>query len=238
MPSYISYKNNLIATLDANNDNIESWITVNGNHIPIMKGQSKEEAVKNFLAKKSDKESSVRSNKPESVGTAAKRVVKQTEENRKTYKEATNTRKLENGGFTKEEPDDMDARKKSIAWEIGVSVDPKQIPDASVAILENIYGYTSKELYDDLTKSGMHQDTAARFASVAFPFEPDKDVLKKLVKHPKWNRVKHRLDYHGINEFILMDIVDSGKYGINDIIDALQSSSHAKINKMRKAVKK
>lgn len=36
---------------------IKKWITVNGNHIPIYDGQSKEEAVKNFMDKKSDKKS-------------------------------------------------------------------------------------------------------------------------------------------------------------------------------------
>ena len=30
-------------------DNIETWITVKGNHIPIKKGQSKEDAINNFL---------------------------------------------------------------------------------------------------------------------------------------------------------------------------------------------
>lgn len=86
MPSYLSYLNHI---MDAKDDNIESWITVNGNHIPIMKGQSKEEAVKNFIAKKGDKESSVRANKPEHISKAANKVVKQTGENRKIYKEAT-----------------------------------------------------------------------------------------------------------------------------------------------------
>ena len=49
MPSYVSYKNKLKAILDADDTEIESWITVRGNHIPIMKGQSKEEAVKSFI---------------------------------------------------------------------------------------------------------------------------------------------------------------------------------------------
>lgn len=88
MPSYLSYKNNVKVVMDADDDNIESWITVRGNHIPIMKGESKEEAVKNFLAKKSDKEMSQRSNKPEHISKAANKVVKQTAENRKVYKEA------------------------------------------------------------------------------------------------------------------------------------------------------
>lgn len=82
------------ATFDADDDNIESWITVRGNHIPIKKGESKEEAVKNFIASKSDKESSVRANKPESIGNAAQKVVSQVSNNREIYKEH---KKQENG---------------------------------------------------------------------------------------------------------------------------------------------
>lgn len=51
MPSFLQYKRHL-AVLDADDSNIEAWITVKGNHIPIMKGQSKEEAVKSFIEKK------------------------------------------------------------------------------------------------------------------------------------------------------------------------------------------
>lgn len=51
MPSYLSYMRQM-AVMDADDDNIESWITVRGNHIPIMKGQSKEDAVKSFIAGK------------------------------------------------------------------------------------------------------------------------------------------------------------------------------------------
>lgn len=51
MPSYLQYKRQL-AVLDVADDDIESWITVKGNHIPIKKGQSKEEAVSNFMERK------------------------------------------------------------------------------------------------------------------------------------------------------------------------------------------
>lgn len=51
MPSYTQYKRQM-AVMDADDANIETWITVKGNHIPIMKGQSKEEAVQSFLEKK------------------------------------------------------------------------------------------------------------------------------------------------------------------------------------------
>jgi hypothetical protein len=50
MTSYLRYKKELRTVQDA--DDIESWITVRGNHIPIKKGQSKEDAVKSFLKSK------------------------------------------------------------------------------------------------------------------------------------------------------------------------------------------
>jgi len=56
MPSYVQYKK-MMAVLDEDSD-IESWITVNGNHIPIRKGQTKEEAVKSFVEKKQGKSGS------------------------------------------------------------------------------------------------------------------------------------------------------------------------------------
>ena len=75
-----------MAVMDAKGE-VESWITVNGNHIPIMKGQSKEDAVKSFIASKSDKASAKRESKPTSVGKATSKVVEQTKKNQETYKE-------------------------------------------------------------------------------------------------------------------------------------------------------
>ena len=49
MPSYSSYKRQM-SVLDKDDD--ITWITVKGNHIPIKKGQSKEDAVKEFLESK------------------------------------------------------------------------------------------------------------------------------------------------------------------------------------------
>lgn len=87
MPSYTQYMRQM-AVMDANDDDIESWITVKGNHIPIKKGQSKEDAVKEFISKKSDKEFSKRAEKPQSIGEATKKVVSQVKENREINKEA------------------------------------------------------------------------------------------------------------------------------------------------------
>ena len=86
MPSYLSYKAKM-AALDAKDDDVKEWITVNGNHIPIIKGQSKEDAVKSFIASKSDKTSAKRESKPTSAGEATKKVVEQTKKNQEIYKE-------------------------------------------------------------------------------------------------------------------------------------------------------
>lgn len=85
MPSYTQYMRQM-AVMDASDDDIESWITVKGNHIPIKKGQSKEDAVKEFISKKSDKEFSKRAEKPQSIGEATKKVVSQVKENREINK--------------------------------------------------------------------------------------------------------------------------------------------------------
>lgn len=71
MPSYSSYKRQM-SVLD---DEDITWITVNGNHIPVKKGQSKGDAVKEFLeskksdgAKKSEK-TETKSEKPKEKST-------------------------------------------------------------------------------------------------------------------------------------------------------------------------
>ena len=53
MPNYLQYKK-MMAVFDYDDSDIESWITVKGNHIPIRKGQTKEEAVKSFIDRKKD----------------------------------------------------------------------------------------------------------------------------------------------------------------------------------------
>lgn len=44
MPSYLSYMRQV---MDA--DEEITWITVKGNHIPIKKGENKEDAIKSFF---------------------------------------------------------------------------------------------------------------------------------------------------------------------------------------------
>lgn len=84
MPSYLVYKRQL-SVLDA--DDIE-WITVRGNHIPIKKGQSKEDAVKSFLESKggsSKTESKPESSKSEKQGSLKEKMQKIIQRNGKVY---------------------------------------------------------------------------------------------------------------------------------------------------------
>lgn len=70
MPSYTQYLRQM-AVLDAKDDDIESWITVKGNHIPIRKGQSKEDAVKSFIEKKEGRKTAYKESRA-NFRTAAK----------------------------------------------------------------------------------------------------------------------------------------------------------------------
>ena len=53
----------------------------------------------------------------------------------------------------------------------------------------------------------------------------------------EWGRAKHRMDFHGVSQYTIKDIIDSGKYEAGDIIEALESNSHDKIDEMRKSLK-
>lgn len=134
MPSYTQYMRQM-AVMDANDDDIESWITVKGNHIPIKKGQSKEDAVKEFISKKSDKEFSKRAEKPQSIGEATKKVVSQVKENREINKAAK-----------KEYPADLEKRASAIGLKPGVKV---QFADGTI---KEVVGVRSDLV--DLKKDG------------------------------------------------------------------------------------
>ena len=45
------------------------------------------------------------------------------------------------------------------------------------------------------------------------------------------------MDFHGVSQYTIKDIIDSGKYEAGDIIEALESNSHDKIDEMRKSLK-
>jgi Zn-dependent M32 family carboxypeptidase len=53
-----------------------------------------------------------------------------------------------------------------------------------------------------------------------------------------WRKAKNKMDYHGIGYGSIETIIESGKYAPEDIIEALESPYHDKIDSMRKDAEK
>lgn len=68
MPSYLSYLNQM-AVVDADDD--IQWITVRGNHIPIKKGENKEDAIKSFFESKGKESKETTQKSPEKSGNGS-----------------------------------------------------------------------------------------------------------------------------------------------------------------------
>ena len=64
------------------------------------------------------------------------------------------------------------------------------------------------------------------------------DAFDEANLHFKWQKAKDRMSYHGIDEFTVKDIINSGQYEPEEIIDALNSSNHHKIDAMTDSIKK
>lgn len=159
MTSYKQYKRQM-AIMDADDTDIESWITVRGNHIPIKKGQSKEEAVKSFIESKNDKELSGRSNKPQTVGEATKKVVSQTKENKAIREESKKSE-------SKYDPEFEIVRKNALAN-------------------SNVYGgrYTQKskaEAYKEYKNDTASKENTKRDVKNTFLSNPN--TLKEFANH-------------------------------------------------------
>lgn len=69
MPSYMSYKRQM-GVVDADDD--IQWITVKGNHIPIKKGESKEDAINAFFESKGKGKNSPEKSQSKSSGSGSK----------------------------------------------------------------------------------------------------------------------------------------------------------------------
>ena len=83
MPSYLSYMRQV---MDA--DEEITWITVKGNHIPIKKGENKEDAIKSFFeSKKSGEKSSQTSESKQSKATTPEKAKSASGVNSKPYKD-------------------------------------------------------------------------------------------------------------------------------------------------------
>lgn len=133
MPSYMSYLRQM-KVLDAKEDEVQ-WITVKGNHIPIKKGQSKEDAVKSFFESKGKSSGSKSESKKEAKVSNIESMIN-AHADRKAYK-------------TWEEEENFVA--KELEKE-GYSVSKARVREA----MKNVYGeeYTESKKVDNSQKKG------------------------------------------------------------------------------------
>ena len=102
---------------------------------------------------------------------------------------------------------------------------------------EDVYGKDSKqakrarELWGekDTPKKAPKEQPADKWVDDAF----DEANL-----HFKWQKAKQGMGYHGVDQHDIKDIINSGKYEPEEIIDALNSRYHDKIDAMKDSVKK
>ena len=64
------------------------------------------------------------------------------------------------------------------------------------------------------------------------------DAFDEANLHFKWQKAKQGMGYHGVDQHDIKDIINSGKYEPEEIIDALNSRYHDKIDAMKDSVKK
>lgn len=132
-------------------DDIKEWITVKGNHIPIKKGQTKEEAVKSFLDEKKKKDES---SQYEGLGSDEKKVFDSASKDEpditKDIVSEAKKQGVENAG--------LDFRKKSVKRAIEkAETDKKEKGYKTTAeALENMYDlvrYTQLGTVENMTET-------------------------------------------------------------------------------------
>lgn len=95
-------------------------------------------------------------------------------------------------------------------------------------------GESTKEALDKFVEK--KRPEAKKKSSQPTSYDLD-DAFEEADLGAEWSRAKHRMDFHGVSQYTIQDIIDSGKYEAGDIIEALESNRHDKIDEMRKAIK-
>ena len=149
MTSYLRYQKEIRTVQDA--DDIESWITVRGNHIPIKKGQSKEEAVKSFLKNKGGSSKTERklSNGGSTVGLTQKEHNKIEKHNEKVGKIAAQYK--------------AEGKKASEFIEKLEKKDPAAVKKF-VESVEKTWGKNSKEAQKAREKYGIKEESSKKWS--------------------------------------------------------------------------
>lgn len=145
MPSYAAYKNKMTVALDKEDE--VTWITVKGNHIPIKKGQSKGDAVKEFFESKGNggksapKSEAGKEAKTEKVDSGKGRGKVYTG----TMKKVREFKSKDEGTFDYETGEPK-------TYKSGYSVSFHQNEPDDKGNWKSNYGRYSEEEYDDLVK--------------------------------------------------------------------------------------
>ena len=92
-------------------------------------------------------------------------------------------------------------------------------------------GESTKEALDKFVEK--KRPEAKKESSQPTSYDLD-DAFEEAELGAEWSRAKHRMDSHGVDQYTIKDIIDSGMYEAGDIIEALESNSHDKIDEMKK----
>lgn len=100
---------------------------------------------------------------------------------------------------------------------------------------EDVYGKDSKQAKRARELWG--EKPVKKPSNMPTSYELD-DAFDEVNMHFAWQKAKQGMDYHGVDQYDIKDIIDSGKYEPEEIIDALNSRYHDKIDAMKDSVKK
>lgn len=266
-------------------DDLEWFTTDTGSHVPLKKGQSKAEAIKEHFGDKKAKqqpakldkgieEKRLRSlwEKKEKAGLEveyAKQfggdVAKAKEKYFKAEAEWVKAREKAKQQSAKQEPYSDPFHKEAEqkrnaakdAWlKAKPQVDTKKLRAGDPETFEKYMDWrwqatTLSDGYDEMMKDfgGRDEFNKAAQAYEKLKQQPEKqkskptsyqleDAFEEADLGEEWKSAQRRMDFHGVSQYTIKDIIDSGMYEAGDIIEALESKRHDKIDEMRKMADK
>lgn len=219
--------------IDNADSDIKTWRTTEtGTHFPIKKGESTKEALDKFVAKKQEE-------------SPAMRAAREASERMSGLKLAIGDKK---NGVKKAQP-----AKKEDDYDLKFASDIKKGDIVSAGgrdykIIQAdrnwVIGLDDKGLQLKINTEASFdtfkvkkQQPAKKESSQPTSYDLD-DAFEEADLGAEWSRVKHRMDSHGVDQYTIKDIIDSGMYEAGDIIEALESNSHDKIDEMKKMADK
>lgn len=172
-------------------DDLDWFTTDTGSHVPLKKGQSKAEAIK------------------EHFGDGRSSGKKRLDELNKKY--GTNK------GYLIQSDRPLDKKKDGVI---------KEYED---------FGKATPEVSLTETGSGFHERTKQPAKQKSKPTSYQlEEAFEEADLGEEWKSAQRRMDFHGVSQYTIKDIIDSGMYEAGDIIEALESNRHDKIDEMKK----